>query len=93
MNKVTLLSAIVLGSVLLNPAGARADSGQNDGAAAAKAPAPPAGCVQGTGSMIPHKAGQCAGFGRSYSEEDLRKTGKTSAGDALRMLDPAITVR
>lgn len=28
--------------------------------------------------------------GRVYSQEDLRRTGKTDVADALRMLDPAI---
>jgi hypothetical protein len=92
MNKATLLSAMLLGSILLHPVAARADSDQKDGAVAAKTPAPPAGCVQGTGSRIPEKAGQCAGVGRSYSGEELKRTGQTSPGDALSMLDPAITV-
>jgi hypothetical protein len=30
---------------------------------------------------------------RSYSESQLRSTGKTSAGEALALLDPAVTVR
>jgi hypothetical protein len=93
MNTVTLLSAMLLGSMLLNPGAARADPNQNNGAVAATVPSPPPGCIQGTGSLIPQKTARCAAFGRSYSGEDLRKTGTTSLGDALRMLDPAITVR
>ena len=92
MNKATLLSAMLLGSFLLIPAGAWADSNQKDAAVAGKTPAPTAGCVQGTGSKIPHKASPCANPGRSYSDEEIKKTGMTSAGDALRMVDPAITV-
>jgi hypothetical protein len=52
----------------------------------------PAGCVSGTGSRIPAPPGNCAGFGNVYSQEDLKRTGQTTAGDALGLLDPTITV-
>lgn len=56
-------------------------------------------CVRETGSRI--KVAQRAGSrddrkqclvsnGRSYSRDDLRDTGRTDLGDALRALDPAI---
>jgi hypothetical protein len=49
-------------------------------------------CLTETGSRIaPGKPG-CRGFGRSYSQDDIDRTGKTSAGDALALLDPSITV-
>ena len=92
MKTVTLLSAIVLGAILWTSEAAFADPPQNSGATAAKAPAPPPGCVQGTGTLIPQKSAPCAAFGHSYTEEDLRKTGATSPGDALRILDPSLTV-
>jgi hypothetical protein len=37
----------------------------------------------------PHvSSGQC----QSYSGEDLQRTGEENAGDALRMLDPEVTI-
>jgi hypothetical protein len=49
-------------------------------------------CIRDTGSMIPAKKGQClqAVNGRSYSQQDLRNTGKIDNAEALRMLDPSI---
>jgi hypothetical protein len=52
----------------------------------------PAGCVSDTGSLIPAPPGHCAGFGSTYTQEDIQRTGKTTAGGALRLLDPTITV-
>jgi len=54
--------------------------------AAVKDPA----CLTETGSRIP--GSKCRGFGRSYSNEDLERTGQTSAADALALVDPSITV-
>jgi hypothetical protein len=49
-------------------------------------------CLTATGSQIADTA-KCRGFGRSYSTEDIQRTGTNSAGDALALLDPSITVR
>jgi hypothetical protein len=56
--------------------------------AAAKDPA----CLTDTGSRVAATS-KCRGFGRAYSSEDIDRTGKTSAADALALLDPSITVR
>jgi hypothetical protein len=56
-------------------------------AAAAKDPT----CLTETGSRITGTS-QCRGFGRSYSSADIDSTGKTSAADALALLDPSVTV-
>jgi len=46
-----------------------------------------------TGSHLPAKSNECgASPGRTYSEEDIQRTGQTNVGDALGMLDPSITV-
>lgn len=43
-----------------------------------------------TASRIPH---QCATSPvRTYSQEDVERTGQTDVGNALQMLDPSITV-
>jgi hypothetical protein len=47
-------------------------------------------CLTETGSRVP--SSKCRGYGRSYSNEDIERTGTTSAGDALSLLDPSITV-
>ena len=50
-------------------------------------------CIRDTGSHIPPPKGQCLPVaGRSYSQEDIRRTGTTTTGQALRMLDPSVTV-
>jgi len=56
--------------------------------------AAPSSCVQATASRIPASPGQCSiSPGRSYSYEDIERTGQTSnVGEALQMLDPAISV-
>jgi hypothetical protein len=51
-------------------------------------------CLRSTGSLIPPKPGECLPVaGRSYSQEDIRRTGAVNTADALRMLDPSVTVR
>lgn len=47
-------------------------------------------CVSSTASRIPSK--DCAAPGRAYSGEDIQRTGAPTTADALRMLDPSITV-
>jgi len=47
-------------------------------------------CV--TGTRIPSTE-PCASAGRVYSDKDIQTTGATTTGDALRLLDPSITVR
>jgi hypothetical protein len=50
-------------------------------------------CALPSGSRIPAKPGQCSPFpGRSYSQQDINRTGQSQVGDALPMLDPSITV-
>ena len=48
-------------------------------------------CLTETGSRIAGTS-KCRGFGRAYSNEDIERTGQTSAADALALLDPSITV-
>jgi hypothetical protein len=86
-----LLGLVTLGAFVLGPALAGANDNPQKSPVAASAPASP-GCLTVTGSRLPQKAPQCAGFGRSYTDQDLSQTGLTSVGDALGHLDPAITV-
>ena len=52
-------------------------------------------CLQTTGSLIPAKPGTCVtgAPGRSYSKDEIDRTGQPTLGPALQMLDPAVTVR
>jgi hypothetical protein len=53
---------------------------------------PPAGCVGQTATRIPVKnASTCAGFGNTYTKQDLDTTGQTTLDRALSMLDPSVT--
>jgi hypothetical protein len=49
-------------------------------------------CLTGTAGRIPTTSPSCAGIGRSYSSEDINRNGATTIGQAMRQLDPAITV-
>ena len=52
------------------------------------------GCLRSTGSLIPPRPGKCLPVaGRSYSREDIRRTGAVDTADALRMLDPSVTMQ
>ena len=48
------------------------------------------GCTHDTGSRIQRKENECSGPGRTYTQEDLQRTGDINAADALRRLDPSI---
>jgi hypothetical protein len=59
-------------------------------AAAVAAPRP---CSLATASRIAQGPDQCsASPGRTYSQQDVERTGQTNVADALQMLDPSITV-
>ena len=50
-------------------------------------------CIRQTGSLIPAKAGQCLPVvGRSYSGDEIRRTGTPDTARALQMLDPSISI-
>ncbi len=68
-------------------------SGANMKPTAQTSAAAPVGCLRSTGSRLPPSDDYCAGLGSSYSSEDIDRTGKTTVGGALPLLDPAIIVR
>jgi hypothetical protein len=49
-------------------------------------------CLTETGSRIAGDRANCTAYGRSYSSDDIDRTGKVDAADALKLLDPSITV-
>ena len=51
-------------------------------------------CLRDTGSLIKPKPGQCLPVaGRSYSREDIDRTGARTLGPALKDLDPSVTIQ
>ena len=66
---------------------ATAPSTPSTASAAAKTPV---GCVGQTATRIPVKDGTCAGFGSTYTKQDVDNTGQVSLDRALQMLDPSI---
>ena len=50
-------------------------------------------CLRETGSLIRARKGECLPVtGRSYSGDELRRTGTPDTARALQMLDPSISV-
>jgi hypothetical protein len=86
----TRIAAAVAAGLMLASSAATSDEATpapKKASAAAQNPS----CLTQTGSRIDGK-GKCRGTGRSYTSEDLRRTGKTTLGGALPLLDPSITV-
>jgi hypothetical protein len=53
---------------------------------------PPPGCVGQSATRIPVKDGTCAGFGNTYTRQDIDNTGQTTAERALALMDPSVRV-
>jgi len=83
-----MLKKILLGACLVLPLAACT----TPSASAALAPVGTAGCVADTATRIPVKEGDCAGFGRTYTQQDIQRTGQADTAQALRLLDPSLTV-
>jgi hypothetical protein len=91
MLKSSLIATCLLGSVALVADVAYADDAKPT-APQAKPAAPNPGCTHDTGTRLPRADG-CLGVGRSYSQDDILRTGQPSVGGALRLLDPSIISR
>jgi hypothetical protein len=83
------IAVVIIAGVSLFGCATTADNAKPKPAVAAAAKDPT--CLTETGSRIAGTS-KCRGFGRAYSSEDIDRTGKTSAADALALLDPSITV-
>lgn len=83
------IAVVILSAVTLFGCAATAENAKPKAALSAAVKDPT--CLTQTGSRISPPA-KCRGFGRSYTSEDIDRTGTTSAGDALALLDPSITV-
>jgi hypothetical protein len=83
-------SGVIIAAVTLF--GCAATNGAKPKPAASAAMAKDPTCLMDTGSRVSAAPGQCRGIGRSYSNGDIERTGSTSAGEALSLLDSSITV-
>jgi len=101
MSRFMLVSAILLAGCGASAALLAQDSriAQPSAGSSSQSPAQPAArpddrnCIRETGSHIPAKKGQCLPVaGRSYTQEDIQRTGEPELGRALQKLDPRITV-
>ena len=90
LNKI--LMGICLPFFLAACATSPSTSGSGTPEAAATSRVPLAGCVADTATRIPVTPRDCAGAGRVWTDQDVKSTGATSAGQALRLLDPTVTV-
>ena len=53
----------------------------------------PTTCMRDTATRIKLAPDECsASAGRSYTKEDVDRTGKTTASGALRLMDPSVTI-
>ncbi len=78
-------TALVLAACAATPLNVKPNT---TSAAIARNPA----CLSQTGSRITGDRASCMAFGHSYSGDDIDRTGYLDVGDALRVLDPTVTV-
>lgn len=103
MNKILIpaLLAMGIGSAFAQTPATNANAATEDAPAAAETAAQKSAdsfCLRQTGSHLHaiakvhgERAVQCASDpGRSYSREDIERTGATTTAQALRLLDPSI---
>lgn len=86
--KSSLLAVSMLGALLCTAAALADDS--NSASKPDKSTLHDRSCLHDTGSHIPTAPNECSGLGRSYTEEDLDRTGAITIGGALRQLDAFI---
>jgi len=87
-----MMRSLIVGAALALALGACATTPQPQTPSTASAQRMPAGCVGDTATRLPVRPGECAGVGSTYTKDDLDRTGQVYAQDALRMLDPLVTV-
>jgi hypothetical protein len=87
-----LRTECAIASLLILTACAATNPGARPDAGASAAVAQDRECLSQTASRIPSKNPDCSEVGRSYSSDDIDRTGAATAGEALRLMDPSITV-
>ena len=91
------LTAVMIGGLLIGQTAAVADEAQpkpqsSAAAATPSTPSTPSTCLTATGTRIAVKDRTCTSVGHSYTQDDMQRTGATTAAGALQLLDPAITI-
>jgi hypothetical protein len=81
---LTVVAALMLAACAATPS----NPDQAKPTASAK---PPAGCVGQTATRLPVKDNSCAGFGATYTKQDIDNTGQVDLDRALQQLDPSIS--
>jgi hypothetical protein len=84
------IAVVIVAGVSLFGCATTAENAKSKPAVSAAAKDPT--CLTETGSRMTAGTSKCRGFGRAYSSADIDRTGQTSAGDALALLDPSVTV-
>jgi hypothetical protein len=85
---ICILSTIVAG---LGLAGCAATAGNaKQSAERSAAVRTDRSCLSAAGN--PAASGVRGGYGRCYSHDEIQRTGATTVGDALQLMDPSITV-
>lgn len=87
-----MLRPILIGTCLAALLGGCATQGPPRQSASATSTMGGATCLS-SDTRLPRSPGPCGAFGRSYSGDDLQRTGELNPGDALQRLDPAVTVQ
>jgi hypothetical protein len=89
-----MLSKILIAACLTLCVAACATAPATSGTASRRAATkvPPAGCVAGTATRIPVSPNDCAGFGHTWTNQDMKNTGATDVAQALRQLDSSLIV-
>jgi hypothetical protein len=90
MFKSSTLALCILGAGLCSAAAVADDAKPAPEPAHASSPST---CIRDTGTRLKLAPGECtASAGRSYTKEDVDRTGKTTASGALRLMDPSVTI-
>lgn len=87
-----MIRSLVIGILSVAALTACATSLSRPAARTASAHIPPGWCATADGKALRPGSIGCDSLTRTYSGEQLRATGMTRVGDALRMLDPDVTV-
>jgi hypothetical protein len=82
LNRILISTSLALCVAACSTPRARSDAARQ----------PPSGCIAETATRIPVSPHECAGIGHVWTDKDIKSTGATSAGEALRQLDPTVIV-
>jgi hypothetical protein len=87
-----MIRSLVIGILSVGALAACASSPSRPAVHTASAHIPPGWCATADGKALRPGSIGCDSLSRTYSGAQLRATGETRVVDALRMLDPDITV-